>query len=272
MWVFFLAGPTVLEAVRFLNQCLVPRTKFIRSSRELAWRNFYANYVTNMPYVITATGSPQAATWLCQRLFETLLHENYPLSSPTERQEKDQECEDLGVEGRDIVSYIGGHILSKLKQRLAKFTKNDTNEAISTCLDDFLTTKEKAQNQLFTSTMDRGRLVYLKPQAEKFFLLLEIKMRNVCSARNLNGCKLSDFEEMCAADETITSAFHSFTAEASTTTKEVVFSKVTLFFFKIRVHHECKTFKEKLNSMSRVSKQTKGLRKKLKEGSSMSSD
>lgn len=106
----------------------------------------------------------------------------------------------------------------------------------------------------------------------KLFYLLEVATRRICCSGLQGTCRLADFAERCAGDETITSAFHTVTAEFSKPRREIVFSKVTQFFFKIGVHHECQMFKEKLNLRSKVSKQKTGLRKGLKESSSVSSD
>ncbi|KAK7497205.1 hypothetical protein BaRGS_00011499 [Batillaria attramentaria] len=87
----------------------------------------------------------------------------------------------------------------------------------------------------------------------------------VCSKDEQGQFRLSDFEEICATEEAITSAFFSITPTATQEAREVVFSKLTQLYFKVRVHHECRLFKERLRHKTKSTKSStgKGLRKSL---------
>ena len=65
-------------------------------------------------------------------------------------------------------------------------------------------------DQALTTTLDRGGLAFLKPEAHELFLLLEAKVKQTIGATHHQAsCKLSDFERKCSMDETMTSSFYS---------------------------------------------------------------
>jgi len=66
-----------------------------------------------LPRVMELTESAHAAAWLCLRSFEKLLDVNYPSSTQPEAEQSQ-----MSDQNKDIVHFIGGSVLQKLKQRL----------------------------------------------------------------------------------------------------------------------------------------------------------
>ena len=75
-------GSDVLEKVKFLDDSLVPRTKFLSQAREKASTKYHKHYLQHMimSTVTELTGSPRISAWLCLKLFEYFVKLNYPVN------------------------------------------------------------------------------------------------------------------------------------------------------------------------------------------------
>lgn len=273
MYIFL--GTAVLEKVGFLNNCLVARGKFLHSCREQAWAKYYHAYTQHMGDVTELTGAPATSTWLCMGVFGDLLDKAYPLAHDTG--DRARQCFQLPEDTKDIVSYIGGSIVTKLRRKAATLQDSDDKEAILDCLSELCDPdgngKQSGKSDCrLTKTLNRGGLVFLKTSAQHFFQLLEVEVKRACNTVHGKAhLKLTEFVEECAADETLTSAFHSATYIAcNEEQKEFIFAKIVQLYYKIRVHHECKLFMERLKCKASTVVQKKGLRKTLKAQNSVS--
>lgn len=130
-----------------------------------------------------------------------------------------------------------------------------------------------ATDQSMTGVLNRGGLIFLSDDAKAFFCSLELKVREVCGDQQTCKCTYSDFGQICSMDDPLTSKFHAllYSVEVSDAVKEMIFCSITKLFFKVRVHHECKKYTEKLKaSQAQAAFQKKSLRKTLKVASSSS--
>ena len=260
----------MLEKVRFLDGCLVPRTRFIPACREKVCGKYHRLYLENMHSVSQLTGSHPTSAWLCLQILDALLEKNYPLSK--DKAQKVSHCKQMSSELKDIVNYIGGSITRKLKNKYNRLNASISKEQKLLCVEEMVQCEEekgsggsaRQASSKLTTSLDRGGLAYLKPGVDDFFLLLESKVTEEITANEEAHYKLSDFDEQCSKDEIITSSFHALTYDVDTPqqTKEAVFSDVVQLYFKIRIHHECKMFLERLKSSSTMQK--KSLRKSIK--------
>ncbi|KAI0235001.1 hypothetical protein LSAT2_014614 [Lamellibrachia satsuma] len=104
----------VINKVKFMDKCLVPKTKFLSSAREKAWSNYHREYLKHMQSVMELAGSPANAAWLCLKIFEHLVMLNYPVSPQSSNEEQ---CKSITEDDQDIVNYIGGSVVQKIKQK-----------------------------------------------------------------------------------------------------------------------------------------------------------
>ncbi|KAI0225340.1 hypothetical protein LSAT2_023828 [Lamellibrachia satsuma] len=75
-------GDDVLNKVKFMDECFVPKTKFLSYAREKTWSNIeqHIEYLKHMQSVIELTGSPANASCFFLNTFEHLIILNYPVS------------------------------------------------------------------------------------------------------------------------------------------------------------------------------------------------
>ena len=255
-----------MQKLAFLNQCLVPKTKFIHSSREKAWTKYHAACMENLPLVADLTGSTKSAAWLCLSGFKELVELNYPLtSSSTER--RHSSSTELSEQNRDVIHYIGGSILCKIKKRTAVLQDSQMKECLTECLS-VMTCRENPegenQEQSMTGLLNRGALIFLTPETKKLFELLELKFREFCETKG-QKYTATDFETSCAQDSQIISHFTNTLHNVQETditenVKNRLFGLCCMHLYNVRVHHECQQFMEKQKSCTK----TKGLRKTLK--------
>ena len=147
-----LTAAEVLEKTVFLNECLVPRKKFLHASREKAWGKYHHAYLRQLPSVMELRKSARAAAWLCLRSFEKMLDVNYPLSAQPEAEQSQSQ---LSEQNKDIVHFIGGSVLQKLKQRLTRQKDCTAKEEKLQCIDNMLE-KEGSDEASLTSTLNTG--------------------------------------------------------------------------------------------------------------------
>lgn len=257
----------MLKCLMFLDKCLVPRSKFLSSTREKAWSFYHKEYIRNMASVTKLTGSPAASAWLCLKAFQHLVSVNYtaPVTTTTKSLKRPMTEDD-----EDIVSYIGGSIVQKIKKTLFVLKESVEKSERLACLEkmrekdcDQSTTNSKVT---LTGTLDRGGLVYLKPSAISFFSLVEEKFRDLCSGANESQYTENHFEHSCSQDENLTSKFLDIvqTGDSVTSAGEAVFSSSVKTYFRVRVHHECRKFMDAYRHRQSLSKREKSLRKTLK--------
>ena len=90
----------------------------------------------------------------------------------------------------------------------------------------------------------------------------------MCSNTDQEQCTFKQFEMMCSSDEVMTSQFAEtmYTVDTCTSDiqKEDLFAEVVTLYYKIRVHHACRTYMDKSRNQMNVSRTVESLRKTLK--------
>ncbi|XP_070175007.1 uncharacterized protein [Littorina saxatilis] len=257
---FFQSGsrPAILETTTFMFNCLGKRTKFPTTAREKAWSAFHVAYQQNMLSIKAVTGSAQASMWLCFHLFELLLDVNYPITPQAQENEAQEEEESLSENVKDVVCYIGGSVVQKLKQRCLRLKSSEEKEEKLKCLKHFVQNDEDEASVL-TTALNRGGLVFLQQNSKDFFCLLERKARSVFQTNTQQ-----EFSAMCGQSQEVFTLFQDMTSECevSEEMKELIFVQMAQLFFKIRVHHECRKFLDQHKYDTCIP--AKGLRKGLK--------
>ena len=105
--------------------------------------------------VAKCNGVDKISTCCSLALFEILrkmLDVNYPLSAQPEAEQSQSQ---LSEQNKDIVHFIGGSVLQKLKQRLTRQKDCTAKEEKLQCIDNMLE-KEGSDEASLTSTLNRG--------------------------------------------------------------------------------------------------------------------
>ena len=263
----------------------MPATKFSSADREKAWTNYHREYLRNMDLVIAVTESPSFAVVLCLKLFERLLQLNYPTPANPELEERSQDISEQDV---DVINYVGGGVVKELKTKLYRLKPSGSRSKQQKLLCQMCTTVPEKCRSL-TKTLSRGGLSVLSANAKDFFRMVEIKFRDACKQPEQNKCTYNDFEKMCSLDKEVTCMFeqvfnsvtededeHAATSEESFDNgdddcdsnvekeKLKVFRDIVVYYFKVRVHHECKLFMDRYRCKRSIEKAQKGTRRTLK--------
>ena len=105
-------------------------------------------YLRQLPRVTDLSKSVRSAAWLCLRCVEQLLDVNYPLSA---QPETEQPHSQLSEQNKDIVHFIGGGVLQRLKHRLTHRKTAQQEEKLQ-CIEDLLE-KEASEEPSLTRTL-----------------------------------------------------------------------------------------------------------------------
>ena len=118
-----------------------------------------------------------------------------------------------------------------------------------------------------TGTLNRGGLILLNDKTTEFFVILERNFRQftTCGQKNLGTFH---FEQFCSKDQELTQKFeacihqHSTCKSEDINEQERLLSDIQNYFYRIRIHHACKSVMERSKSAAGPKK---GLRKSLKK-------
>ena len=151
-----------MENLIFMNDCLPQKTKFMHSCRERAWGQYHRSITEHLPNITQITKSNATSSWISLKLFEELIKLNYPI---TTQPNHDSHATELDDEEKDIVNYIAGSIITKIKQ---KHTDPDVHECLQTMQAEIHSDISKT-NRL-TNTLNRGGLTFINEDTSFFFL------------------------------------------------------------------------------------------------------
>ena len=113
--------------------------------------------------VCNRTGSPVNVAWLCLKIFEHLVMLNYPVSPQSSNEEQ---CKSITEDDQDIVNYIGGNVVQKIKQKTFKqietVSRTEKLEYLqhmtrTSCVDEGVQDAEVS----LTSTLSKGGLPFV---------------------------------------------------------------------------------------------------------------
>ena len=240
---FTYAGDQVIAQVSFLDSCIGPKGTFAAAAREKAWSHYHAAFKKNMGPVAQAVKSAPAAAWLCLRLFELLLKSNFPDNSESARSQDTTVSE----KDYDIIAYIGGSVLQKVKKAAFRLSNNKDKFSIIDCVNSFIDHNkhdqdDESQAMSMTNILDRGGLIYLKPNVKQMFIWLESVFRNMFADHGMKALSFEMYMEQCLSDGTVMASFYEnvYASWADEAKKELILRIIVQLYFKIRAHHKCK--------------------------------
>lgn len=262
-------GPKLIPCLQFLMTCLTVAGAYFKSSiKEKSWAKFHAavadqNNMRPLDEIVT----PKVSTWLCFTTFEIMLKNVCNNDTTTETFDNNSESDiDLTGRDRDIIIYIGGAVVTKIKQKAYRLKNIELKQEILGLVE-ALSAENGESGSSMTSLLDRGGLVKLHPNIELLFVNLETTFRALFIGFSSTALPFKAYFQKCLSLDAVSTRFHEhlYPVNAQETTKEKLFRDVTFLYFKIRAHHKCKTFMDNFHRKTQKEKREKGLRKRLKQ-------
>ena len=256
-FLFFFSGQDdIHKKLSFLENCLVPKGRFLSASAEKATANFHCTVTEQIRPLMDTFGLSSGDTFLlCLEVFERLKKVNYskPEATPVVHRP-------VSTEEKDILHYIGGSIINSLKNSL---TLNEEQEGQIAVVDSLATKKAPKDigfERSMTSLLDRGGLTYIKPGMAGCMAHLEEQFRE------MHWGNREDFQTRCLNNAVLISEYYTATYSclASEDDKEYILLRILKLFYKIRIHHKCKMLIDNYRFQRQVSSKKKGIRKQLK--------
>lgn len=252
----------LVSKLQFLDKCLdVPATCFKTGNKEKAWTKFHVAMLNpkNVEPISNFAGQ-DVSTWLCFALFEEMTE--YAFCS--KESEVQVYATTLNKHDKDVISYVGGAVVQKLRQRAYRLKDSSDKNGILDCVQNL--SVDEARKGSMTEMLDRGGLVKLHPRIELLFESLEIKFRSLFKGFSVSLPFEAFFHESMTLDE-VSAAFHNqlYNIHSEETLKEKLLRDLIFLFFKIRTHHQCKTFMDDFYKQTHKEKREKGLRKRLRQ-------
>ena len=204
------------------------------------------------------TGCHKFSNLIALEVFDHLIAHLFPPTSSTSVRSNQvllpREC--------DIVSHIGGSILSKLRKRYRAHRKQDCEECLS-FLRSSKPVSKPGEIPSLTEVLDRGGLTYLNDSTKKMFNTLESAFRD-CFGKNTGKMSLKFYQDRVT--DMVVFNFNDITSDCglSEHVKELVLTDIIKLFFKIRCYSSLRSTMQKFRTKKNVSKKQKSLRTSLK--------
>lgn len=204
------------------------------------------------------TASPAATAWICLKLFDMMIHEAYDENISV----SDSAATEIHESETDIVKYVGGAVVNKIKQRVWRLKRSTYKEEKLRCLEALACAPQSnsADTPDMTSLLDRGGLTYIKPNILQMFLAMEQLFRQ--TAASVSTDKAQDFTSKCMNTNAVSTCFYDtlYEFELSENVQEDTLQNILHLYFKIRIHHKLKLM---MDTRRRDWKE-KSMRRKLK--------
>lgn len=231
----------MLQALRELNGCIIIGS-FKNQSKEKSWVKFH----TTVQSIKLPPLDDQVCIFLCMSVFQAALNRLWPVVNEVGGALETK----VGNEDNDIISYIGGSVLRKLREKVR-------DGEYGRCLQHMQCTPEEAVQATLTQTKDRGGLTFLGEKTFIFFKKAEAEFR----ARN-DEKPVDRHTFMSGSYEALKEDFCKIFSDSSfpDSVLEQVLRDVMVTFHKIRIHHRGRVLMQKLEQTRK-----KSLRRSLKK-------
>ena len=202
----------------------------ISRCKEKSWTNFYHAAVSGFPSIAAVTGCKKFGVLLAIETFSHLLEITFPQQRSTSK----TPAFHLSARDCDVVSHIGGSIVSKLQRRYKRHKQDNREECIS-CLCN--NSANPGTLTSLTEVLDRGGLKNFTQTASSIFVQLECTFRE-CFDSIKGNMSLSNYQSR--VPDTVTCNFYESTCDSSFSedVRDVVLSDVIKLIFKIRCHSQ----------------------------------
>ena len=224
-------------------------------------QNFFTKQVENMALITDVMKNKQAAALVSSRVFEELLNANFESKVLSPEREVVISEDEL-----DIIQYIGGSIVRKVRQRAINMSNHDERRKVTEMVNDMASRDSTdVQQQDMIGILNGGGLSRPCPNMEYAFCSMEATFRRIFPMSS-TVLKEDDFSRACVEDEQITCGYYESVCEVDCDDrlKEKVLRIILSLFFRIRSHHNCRKIIDQHKHDKNVAGKAKSLRKTLK--------
>lgn len=229
-----------------LSKCISGRSKIEGINRESSQAAFFQLMTTGVPEITAVTGDHRLTMWLCNCIFP-----HFYTKTPSSETVEIAEMSDVE---KDISHYIGGFVCSKLKSR----AKGECYKEVVDCL---ISVNGPDPNTLI-GAKTRGLLTSLNKDARCLFVELERIFRATFTS-NTSNINFTTYKVACYNQSIVQDCFHNATGHTNNDCRDQVLSDIIFFYFKVRIHHKCKVYVEKIRAEKSTSQKERALRSKL---------
>ena len=249
------------QALSFLTDCVDTKSKFYSASKEASWRSFHRAVFTETSQLHSITKSHAFSSWLCLKLFSHLLSHMFnrlPTCSP----DIAKHC----PEEDDIVIYIGGSVVAKLKKAAYRLTDEEKGAHMD-ILNHLIDLSADNSSDSLTDILDRGGLIRLLPQVQAMFIEMECVFLELFSHSGNTQVSVNKYRNECMNRDVILCGYYETTYASLThnTVKMQILNKILSLYFRIRAYHKCRVYMEKYHQKKQIARKQKSLRKTLKK-------
>uniref|UniRef100_A0A2C9M6B5 Uncharacterized protein n=1 Tax=Biomphalaria glabrata TaxID=6526 RepID=A0A2C9M6B5_BIOGL len=184
------------EKLRFLESCLVPTSRSLQVAKEKSWTNFIKLYTINAiniyPFI-----QPQGLAFIyCLNLFEIIVDNYYAEPTTIKQAEKSL---DIKYKDKDILNYIGGCILFRIKSQVGRVNENDIKKHSKLSILNSLieTNLEGSESCSLTSVLNRGSLIHIRSELSTFFFEIESIFQTIFPKPVESSFSFDKFLKMC---------------------------------------------------------------------------
>jgi hypothetical protein len=233
-----------------MTKCLVKKSKVSGINRESSQAAFFQIMASGSTR-IGSSEDQQLMTWLSLQIFKICFDTFFAASDKSGATAKP-----ITTEEEDITSYVGGSVIYKLERRAP--AESQERQILRT----FISASEPEETSLLAAK-SRGKLTNITNDAKKMFIELEQVFRDIFPTFTEN-MSYPDYMKACCDNTVIQDCFYSGSYSVSNSdVKDKVLLDVIKLYFKIRVHHRCRTVIEAVRAKSKISSKDKSLRSKL---------
>ncbi len=252
---FFIVSEFSTALHTFISKCIVSsaKSKVGGVNREAAQSLFFKEVSggLNSELVKFAVDS-QLAMWLTLNVFTRAL------DTTSQKVCTASKPHNITPEEVDIAHYIGGFVVKRLKQR----SRQSELEVLETFVD---SAPDFVQAKTLLAAKSYGQLTKLTQEEECMFFELEQVFRDICSV-SVPHMNINQYKAQCLGNEVIQNCFYSSSYHLEhSAAKDIVLSGIISLYFKVRVHHKCRTIVDRLRAKRKVSSKDRALRSKLSQ-------
>lgn len=241
----------MFSTLLFLEDCLVParNSKFKNTTKERAWQAYHQAVYRHMA-AVAEKSSFTVAPWLCLTTFRLLVKLTY------ESEIHSEEYLPLLDTEHDIVDYIGGFVIHKLRKHAIRLKDKEVGEGIIECLEQLTcnesesasstlatgtvsatvttatgtgsatvttatgtgsATNTTANARTLTAVLDRGGLTKLNGNTCQMFLTLEHTFRSLFGDESKVNASFATYFDKCCQQETVSSCFYDLLCRTDST-------------------------------------------------------
>ena len=195
-------------------------------------------------------------TWLCLRLFERVLSHVPPSKNSKSI------CTSFGAADMEIVAYIGGSIIQKIRKYASRLTdKNKKKQIFLSCIEKMIGSNPTK----LVSVKTRGGLLNATDGMLRIFAIMEKEFRTMFGEGVECVVEMSENSFVTSVMSLVNVEFCQLMGVSCIDDTGKVLKKISSLFFKVRAHNKArKLLDRKCDNKKMKLKEKKSLRKKLK--------